>query len=72
MYDLLDCVGINAGDWIFSIVHRSTNELSVMVPSTPADFSYLGLDDWSKLSKVGDSVIVTDDDGDEHCITRIN
>lgn len=72
MYDLLDCVAINAGDWIFSIVHRDTNELSVIIPSMPEDLSYLGLDDWRKLSKVGDSVIITDEDGDEHCITRIN
>lgn len=72
MYDLLDCVSINAGDWIFAVVHRNTNELSIMVPCVPEDFSYLGLDDWRNLSKVGESVIVTDDEGEEHCITRIN
>lgn len=72
MYDLLDCVEINPNDWTFAVVHRDTNELSVIVPCSHSDFDYLGLDDWRNLSRVGDSVIVTDDEGEEHCITRIN
>ena len=68
---LLDCVEYNPCDRIFAIVHLSTKEISIISPSGYDDFKYLGLDDWSRLAIAGDSVLVTDDMGEEHHIVRI-
>ena len=68
---LLDCVEYNPCDRIFAIVHLSTKEISIVSPSGYDDFKYLGLDDWRNLATVGESTIVTDDEGEEHRIIRI-
>ena len=68
---LLDCVEYNPCDRIFAIVHLVTKEISIISPSGYDDFKYLGLDDWSMLAIAGDSVLVTDDMGEEHRIVRI-
>ena len=68
---LLDCVEYNPYDRIFAIVHLTTNEISIVSPSKSCDFNHLGLDDWRNLTMIGESVIVTDDDGEEHRIIRI-
>ena len=61
----------NHCDKIFAIVDLTTNEISIVSPNKSCDFDYLGLDDWRDLTMVGESVVVTDDEGEEHRIIRI-
>ena len=68
---LLDCVEYNPQERVFAVVHLTTNEISIVSPNKSCDFDYLGLDDWRDLTMVGESVVVTDDEGEEHRIIRI-
>lgn len=68
---LLDCVKYNPQERIFAVVHLTTNEISIVSPDKPCDFDYLGLGDWRNLTMVGESVVVTDDEGEAHRITLL-
>lgn len=61
----------NPCDRIFAVVHLSTKEISIVSPFDYNDLDYIGLDDWRNLTIVGESVVVTDDMGEEYRIIRI-